>query len=419
MEFMSTPDFDEWVATMRSRLAERKDLGNPADEAALVRALEAAYRTDARRPQVPPAVEAISALARTSEELRAQHERVLAGLPTVIVTTEADGTIVSANEAAREFLGDARDLPGRPFASLFEPADAEQLAGDLTEVLRSGQGVERAFQLAEKSSDGSVAVTASASVVRFGSDALVSWVLQTENAPWGPALARRLPRGLISMARLPSVCLSPDEAIPRAAEIAQVSLGDDLSVSLMVGDPRAPDLISSTSQLGQALDGAQILADEGPCLDAYLTGESVSSPDLRGDTRWPRLLHRVQELPVGGVVAMPMAKASEQAGAFNVFTPPGRPPEPDLLEACQLLLLAVEAALAEITAKTELSATADGMRAALISRAVIDQAKGIVMADKGCTADEAFAHLLELSSRSHVKVRDVAAALVEMTVSRS
>ena len=111
--------------------------------------------------------------------------------------------------------------------------------------------------------------------------------------------------------------------------------------------------------------------------------------------------------------------ASERAGAFNVFTPPGRPPEPHLVEACQLLLSAVESALAEVTAKIELSATADGMRAALVSRAVIDQAKGIVMADKGCTAEEAFAHLLELSSRSHVKVRDVAAALVEMTVSRS
>jgi hypothetical protein len=122
---------------------------------------------------------------------------------------------------------------------------------------------------------------------------------------------------------------------------------------------------------------------------------------------------------VGGAVALPIEQGTERAGAFNVFTPPGRPPEPDLVEACQLLLAAVEAALAEVAAKTELSTTADGMRAALVSRAVIDQAKGIVMADKGCTADEAFAHLLELSSRSHVKVRDVAVALVEMTVNGS
>jgi PAS domain-containing protein len=418
MEFMSTPDFDEWVASLRARLAERKHLGDPADEAALVRALEAAYTIEAR-PHVPPALEAISALGRSAEELRAEHERVLAGLPTAIVTTDAHGAILSANEAARAFLVDQGDLTGRDFVSLFDGDGSAQLATDLAEVLRSGRGLNRALQLAEKSSEGTMSVTASASVVRFGGDALVSWVLQSDAAPWGPELARRLPRALISMARLPSVCLSADQLVPRAAEIAQASLGQDLSVSLMVGDPRAPELISSTSQLGQALDGAQILADEGPCLDAYATGEAVSSPDLREDTRWPRLLHRVQALPVGGVVALPVDQASETAGAFNVFTPPGRPPRPDLMEACQLLLSAVEAALTEVTAKTELSATADGMRAALVSRAVIDQAKGIVMADKGCTADEAFAHLLELSSRSHVKVRDVAAALVEMTVSRS
>jgi AmiR/NasT family two-component response regulator len=57
------------------------------------------------------------------------------------------------------------------------------------------------------------------------------------------------------------------------------------------------------------------------------------------------------------------------------------------------------------------------MRQALSTRAVIDQAKGIIMADKRCTADEAFQHLVDLSSRSHMKLREVATNLVVRTSS--
>jgi AmiR/NasT family two-component response regulator len=53
------------------------------------------------------------------------------------------------------------------------------------------------------------------------------------------------------------------------------------------------------------------------------------------------------------------------------------------------------------------------MRAALTSRAVIDQAKGVVMADQRCTADEAFQHLVRLSNNTHRKVREVAQAIVD------
>jgi AmiR/NasT family two-component response regulator len=46
------------------------------------------------------------------------------------------------------------------------------------------------------------------------------------------------------------------------------------------------------------------------------------------------------------------------------------------------------------------------------SRAVIEQAKGIVMADRRRTADEAFRILTKLSQDTNRKLRDVAAALV-------
>jgi AmiR/NasT family two-component response regulator len=46
-------------------------------------------------------------------------------------------------------------------------------------------------------------------------------------------------------------------------------------------------------------------------------------------------------------------------------------------------------------------------------RAVIEQAKGIVMAERRCTAEEAFAVLAKIAAYSHSEVRDVAATLVD------
>ena len=67
------------------------------------------------------------------------------------------------------------------------------------------------------------------------------------------------------------------------------------------------------------------------------------------------------------------------------------------------------------TAATHAEQMAEAMR----SRAVIEQAKGILMGGRRCSADEAFEILARLSQDSHRKLRDVAAALVEDAASGS
>ncbi|MEV1154850.1 ANTAR domain-containing protein [Micromonospora chokoriensis] len=53
------------------------------------------------------------------------------------------------------------------------------------------------------------------------------------------------------------------------------------------------------------------------------------------------------------------------------------------------------------------------MQTAMRSRAVIEQAKGIIMGERRCTADEAFAILAKASQDPNRKLRGVAATLVE------
>lgn len=55
---------------------------------------------------------------------------------------------------------------------------------------------------------------------------------------------------------------------------------------------------------------------------------------------------------------------------------------------------------------------AQHMQAAMEHRAVIEQAKGILIGERHCTPDEAFAILAKLSQDTNTKLRDVASALV-------
>jgi len=61
----------------------------------------------------------------------------------------------------------------------------------------------------------------------------------------------------------------------------------------------------------------------------------------------------------------------------------------------------------------------EGLRRALETRTTIGQAVGIVMSQRSLSAEGAFAHLVDLSSHSNLKVRDVAAAIVTQAEGRT
>ena len=69
-----------------------------------------------------------------------------------------------------------------------------------------------------------------------------------------------------------------------------------------------------------------------------------------------------------------------------------------------------------IATLTSLQAETQGLRTALTSRATIDQAKGMIMADRRCDADTAFQVLVKMSRDTNVPLKDVARAMVYQAV---
>ncbi|HEU5151135.1 MAG TPA: GAF and ANTAR domain-containing protein [Iamia sp.] len=169
---------------------------------------------------------------------------------------------------------------------------------------------------------------------------------------------------------------------------------------------------SSSDEIGLILDGIQTGAQEGPCLDAIESGEIMASDDLEADARWPVYGPRaVESVGVRSSMALPLHDGERTIGALNLFseqTGTFRPDADDVTGEAIASVLAAHATPALVAAVER----AD-LRAALESRDVIGQAKGILMARTGIDEDAAFDLLRRASQRLNIKLAVVARRLVD------
>ena len=169
----------------------------------------------------------------------------------------------------------------------------------------------------------------------------------------------------------------------------------------------------ASDEWAQNLDELQFEEHEGPCLDAYRTGNAFRIRDLESETRWPSYVPRALDQGVRSILSLPMAAEGSIIGALNLYS---REPEAFDAEAASVgEIVAAHAGLA-----SQVSAAFFGHRdlaaqlsEAMQSRAVIEQAKGILMAVHRCDADAAFTHLVRISQTSNRKLRDVAEETVK------
>ena len=184
------------------------------------------------------------------------------------------------------------------------------------------------------------------------------------------------------------------------------------SVSLLVNDQ--PTTVASTGELATDLDETQYEKGHGPCLHAARTGEVTEIPDTRTDDRWPDYTPRAVEHGNLSSLSVPLAidQDAQVSGALNIYA--RRPDAFDAASRSVATRFAPYAAVATGNLYTYQSARdmADTLQTALESRAVIDQAKGILMERHKLTADQAFQLLAGASMRTNRKLRDIAEHLV-------
>jgi GAF domain-containing protein len=211
------------------------------------------------------------------------------------------------------------------------------------------------------------------------------------------------------------VVLSNDDLPSALAELCRTSVrvipaADGASITTFPeGRPQA----IASDDWARRFDELQYAEQEGPCLDAYRTGNAFRVRDLAAEFRWPSYVPRAVELGARSMVSLPMSAQGSIIGALNLYA---RDVDAFSAEAASVAaILAAHAGMASQVAAALFGnrQLADQLAEALQSRGVIEQAKGILMGARGCSADEAFDMLVHLSQKSHRKLRDVASALVD------
>jgi GAF domain-containing protein len=158
---------------------------------------------------------------------------------------------------------------------------------------------------------------------------------------------------------------------------------------------------ASSSDRARLFDVLQSETGQGPCLDALFEQETVRVDDLATDGRWPELSARVEQLGARSMVCFQLFVTGTTLGSLDVLAT-GPAAFGDESERVGLLF-ASHAAVALADAQQ-----VETVRAALVNRDLIGQAKGILMERFKITAEEAFLLLAKASQDSNRKLSDVA-----------
>lgn len=172
---------------------------------------------------------------------------------------------------------------------------------------------------------------------------------------------------------------------------------------------------ASADALAQQLDELQYEHESGPCLQALATGEVVTAEDLGTEQRWDGYPTAAMAHGILSILSVPLIVDGKPVGVLNIYA--GAVRAFSMVDRQLADLLAGQAAIAVTAALRHYDEVtlSDHLRIALSSRSVIDQAIGIVMAQRRCDPATAFAMLRAISQRRNVKLRIVAAELVDAT----
>lgn len=203
--------------------------------------------------------------------------------------------------------------------------------------------------------------------------------------------------------------------LERVAELAVevMDFVDACGITLQRG--REVSTIAGDGTVAMRADELQYGAGQGPCLQAMREGKLVHVPNLLEETRWPVYRDHALQEGIRSSLSVPLMVQGASTGAINMYGLQPHRFSPAQVNQARLFAGQVAITLTVVLTQASKTEISEQMQRALLSRAVIDQAMGVVMATRRCSAAEAFAALRELSQRSNRRMADVAATLITTT----
>ena len=189
--------------------------------------------------------------------------------------------------------------------------------------------------------------------------------------------------------------------VPACSGAAAILWRDGEPVVVAASHPSLPELIE-----------VQVRCERGPILDALRGEEPVSCPDTLEETRWPEFASVALRQGVRCSLSLAYRSGTE-AVSLSLFGARPRMLEADSVALAERLVAFGGSVVGFASEYGEARRAARQLRDAAESRAVVDQAKGVLMHALGCSAEEALQRMRQVSQARNLKVTEVASRVIE------
>jgi GAF domain-containing protein len=187
------------------------------------------------------------------------------------------------------------------------------------------------------------------------------------------------------------------------------------AAGVVLADPRGELRVAAASnEAAGMIELFQIQNDEGPCLECFRSGHSVTAADLAGpQQQWPRFAAAAIAAGFRTVEALPMRLRDQVIGALNLFRATPGPFDPEDLRIGQALADVATIGLLQERNLRRSETIAEQLQAALNSRVIIEQAKGKLAERLATDMDGAFRLLRDHARTTNQRLTDVARDFVD------
>jgi GAF domain-containing protein len=203
------------------------------------------------------------------------------------------------------------------------------------------------------------------------------------------------------------------ETLSRVAELAKHTIPGAAEVSVTLMQDGTVTSVSFTGPLAVQLDERQYEAGFGPCMEAALSGATIPIDDTAHSGTYPDFGRIAFRHGITHTMSIGLPVERRTVGALNVYGTGDGPFDETTAELATAFASYAAVAVANAGLYASTATLAGNLQKALDSRAVIDQAKGVLMGRHRCSADAAFDLLVRQSSQRNRKLRDIAQDIVD------
>ena len=193
---------------------------------------------------------------------------------------------------------------------------------------------------------------------------------------------------------------------------------DVSAAGVMLVSPRGElRLVASSSETMRVLEAFELQAQEGPCLDAFRTGERVEHESLvSGSGRWPRFATVALEAGFQSVFALPLRLRERTIGALNLFSIGQTRMDEDAVMVARAFADLATISVLQHHVATEAQMVNEQLSHTLANRILIEQAKGVIFERGNIGMEEAFSRLRRYARSHNLLLVEVAQAAIDGTL---